>query len=131
MSITFLHPTQVTPALKDAMSRYESVLKSLHPSASIEIHSDWSPVGQGGHVQESQHFTGNACDFDVKNVKLFDAWMILERIREVGGIGIYPFWKTKGLHADVRPAPYRARWGRLADESYVDVGDAFAALVIG
>lgn len=131
MAISYLHPGQVKPPLIAAMLHYESVLRSHYPRAQIIIHSDWNAPNTGGHVNESQHFLGLAADYHVENVKLWDAWMILERIPDVRGIGIYPFWNSPGLHADTRNTPERARWGRMKDGSYVDVTDAFGALVIG
>lgn len=126
--IKFIHPDKVVPQLVAAMTHYEQYLKAHFPSSQITVHSDWDASGTGGHVNESQHYTGHACDFDVSNVPLVEAWLALERIPEVRGIGIYPAWISPGLHADVRETPERARWWRNKDNSYLDVNSALVKL---
>ena len=110
------------------MGHYERYIHTRWPSAVITIHSDWDAQNTGGHVNESQHYTGLACDFDVSNVPLVEAWLALERIPEVRGIGIYPSWRTPGLHADVRTDLERARWFRDSNSQYQNVDASFVKL---
>lgn len=128
--IEFLHPTQVNDGLKMALEDYLTYLRMRTPGASIEITSDWNPPGEGGHVQESQHYQGLAADFHVHGVSLLDAWLALERFPKIMGVGIYPYWATPGLHADIRPTATRARWWRDAKQNYLGVDRNLVNLLI-
>lgn len=128
--ITYLHPDQVKPTIKAAMAAYESYLLGRWPKATIEIHSDWNAPDTGGHVNESQHYEGLAVDFHVNGVGLVDAWLTLERIPQVMGIGIYPFWRSPGLHADTRPVAVRARWWRDSKNNYLGVDEQLLRTLI-
>lgn len=69
---------------------------------------------------ESQHGKGLALDIIspdfVKAHSLFDMFLEAEKISEITGLGLYPYWKYEnqlrgGLHIDCREGlPYGARW---------------------
>ncbi len=60
-----------------------------------------------------------------KALPLLRQWFIAERWGW-GGIGLYPFWNTPGLHLDDRPlARFErgARWWRDSQGNYRDLGE--------
>ena len=114
----WLHTDKVVPELVSEMTAYESYIKTRWPSASIHVNADYA---EDGHVADSEHYTGRAVDFTVPGVPLWEAWLALERFA-FKGIGFYPHWNTPGFHADVRVAPFRARWMRDVGGQYVAFG---------
>mgnify|MGYP001596618714 CR=1 FL=1 len=69
----------------------------------VRIHVCWEA---GGHVQDSSHYAtfteyATGVDFNIEGWSLLDQWLFVERYA-FSGIGIYPFWRAPGLHADLR-----------------------------
>ena len=69
----------------------------------VIIHVCWEA---GGHVPESSHYAtfteyATGVDFHIEGLPLLDQWLFVERYA-FNGIGLYPFWRTPGLHADLR-----------------------------
>jgi hypothetical protein len=60
----------------------------------------------------------DAVDFHFNTkTPLFDQFLFLTRYRDIGGIGVYPYWKKQGFHIDLRPGR-RAYWMRNQDGVY-------------
>jgi len=86
-----------------------------------------------GHVENSQHYLGNAVDFHVQDMEFKTAAnKILNSLTKTKfadmpmiqfcGIGIYPDWNNPGFHLDVRG--YQASWGRIKNK-YVSFDYAY------
>ncbi len=59
-----------------------------------------------GHVKKSFHKLGMAVDFVVEDSdEAYDMYNLYTTILSMwhGGVGIYPFWNTPGLHLDIGP----------------------------
>lgn len=85
----------------------------------VVIHCFWEP---GGHVSNSQHYKGLACDFHLESIekecssykdKIDTITMILKELdlEDKVGFGIYPNSNSKFFHIDFRGR--RGRWGGL------------------
>ncbi len=105
-------------------TRYKS--RVLHP------HGDAVPPDSTTHSPHSLHrydydhvgrkpasgfkCLAQDCDFsDQTNEALFETYLRIERLNIWTGIGVYPFWRNKGFHLDLRPrghTAYGARWFR-------------------
>lgn len=86
----------------------------------IIIHSSYRE-GDPGY-----HGTGEAADIHVKDMNVFDAFLLAEKSGLFNGIGVYPNWNNPGLHLDIRPKP--ARWGcwsRTTPNIYVTLDSQF------
>ena len=55
----------------------------------------------GKHSENSQHYKGKAIDVHFRGMTLYEQVM-LSLIFPWSAVGIYPTWKTKGLHLDLR-----------------------------
>lgn len=69
----------------------------------IIIHSSYRENDSG------YHGSGEAVDIHVKDMNVFDAFLLAEKSGLFNGIGVYPNWNNPGLHLDIRQKP--ARWG--------------------
>lgn len=126
--INFLHPDKLDSSLVDGLNGYlAGLITRGFKNAMVVIHEDF---GLAGHVSDSQHAIGRAADFHVVNVPLTDAWLELERLPNIRGIGFYPDWKNVGFHADTRLEKVRARWMRRGAESYVAFDRQAMALML-
>ena len=79
-----------------------------------------SGYAMGGHVSNSYHYKGMAADIIVPAVPLLDLYLFADKFGW-NGLGIYPFWKYKGirtggLHLDIRDVP--ASWWRDEEGRY-------------
>jgi len=109
------------------MTKFELMIKLDMIRREIEypiiLHCTYEPTG---HTKHSFHYVGMAADFhfitdekfttqieDILNIIRINRWFV--------GLGIYPDWKHRGLHLDVRGRT--ARWGRIGDE-YVSIDKA-------
>lgn len=79
----------------------------------ISIHCLWEA---SGHVANSRHYQGIACDFHiVSNLGYFREIETLEKILDAMkvshavGLGLYPEWNNQGFHIDTRGE--KGRWG--------------------
>ena len=117
--IGWIYKDKLDPKLVATMEAYDAYLAEHFPGAVIKVHEDWAV---DGHTANSEHYAGRAVDYSVQGASLVEAWLALERF-PFNGIGIYPYWNSPGLHADVRAASYRARWTRDMDENYGAVGE--------
>jgi hypothetical protein len=71
--------------------------------APIVIHVAWDDEG---HVPDSSHYglrggMATAVDCHVEGMSLLDQWLLAEKL-PWASIGVYPHWKTPGLHLDLR-----------------------------
>lgn len=94
----------------------------------VIIHNGYS---KKGHAKDSQHYKGNACDFHIKTDESFKevydklTFILLDnalgknRLSNLVGLGVYPYWNNKGFHLDVRGC--RARWMRDKKGNYVAI----------
>jgi len=69
-----------------------------------------------GHLPNSLHKMGQAVDFHVKGIKVFDMAEILNVVWWFGGLGVYPHWNKPGFHIDI--GPYR-RWHKNKYGAYM------------
>jgi hypothetical protein len=128
--IQFLHPKNLTPECLAMADALETAVRAHYPGVhKIEIHSDWNVPGTGGHVTESQHFSGNALDLHIEGLTLLQQWVVASRVPSIRGLGGYPSWASPGIHADCRQTPERALWWRDASGSYDHPMDEFFKLV--
>ena len=74
----------------DAMREYAGVPFIVHCGYEL-----------AGHTINSQHYLGNAIDGHFENMPLIDQYVIAERF-PWSGIGVYPDWRSVGLHLDTR-----------------------------
>lgn len=81
----------------------------------IVIHEAYA---NGGHAEHSEHYRGMAADCHAEGVELVDFFLCASRFAIFRGIGLYPYWRQRGLHLDIREAPHRAYWWRDADGRY-------------
>jgi hypothetical protein len=77
-----------------------------------------------GHAKNSVHYLGLAADIFPKS-SLLQAFIIANQIPEIGGIGVYPYWKWEakklygGLHLDIRKYDKRrSLWWRDKKGNY-------------
>jgi hypothetical protein len=66
-------------------------------------------INQGQHSEGSKHYSGEAIDGHFRGLNLFQTAMILFKAH-FSGIGIYPDWKHKGVHADIRDQDHVSTW---------------------
>ncbi len=71
----------------------------------------------GGHSRGSYHYFGMATDLHLVGLTLLEQYLLAERVG-FGGIGCYPFWNNPGLHLDIRPEQFHARWWRDEQGNY-------------
>ena len=116
---------QVNKELIALVDRLASFVKQKYNGAPCIIHVAWE---QTGHAKDSQHYSGNAVDLDFRGVPLRWQLMSAERF-EFGGIGVYPFWKSPGLHLDIRKGEIGARWWKTADGEYEEFNDNLWAIL--
>lgn len=69
----------------------------------IVIHVAWD---DDGHTEDSSHYDkdgglATAVDFHFVGWSLQKQWLFAERFPWFG-IGLYPYWRTPGLHVDLR-----------------------------
>lgn len=84
----------------------------------ITIHCGYEDRGNS-----SYHCRGMAVDCHA-DMDLIDFYISASRF-DFGGIGIYPWWRSPGLHLDVRTAPMRALWGSIGPGEYVALDHEF------
>ena len=110
----------------EIMRLIDSIAEYVKDKATIVIHCLYE---SSGHVTNSRHYRGEACDFHLKPIeKMLYVDQIelineaLERLNqsEKVGLGIYPTWNNKGFHLDVRG--FKSRWGFIGkyEVSYTD-----------
>ena len=66
-------------------------------------------INLGKHSRDSLHNIGKAIDGHFRGINLFQASMILLKMN-FNGLGIYPDWKNKGIHADIRVQDHVSTW---------------------
>jgi len=115
--ISWIYKDRLVPALISEMELLDVYCKARWSESQIHVNADWA---DSGHVSDSQHYTGRAVDFVLQGVPFIEGWLALERFA-FKGIGLYPYWNTPGYHADVRIAPYRARWIRDVHGNYANL----------
>jgi len=80
----------------------------------VVIHCAYATAG---HSEHSYHYRGMAVDFHILGMHVVDQFLLASQYSEVGGIGVYPYWRSPGLHIDLRPG--RTMWGRTAKGTYL------------
>lgn len=66
-------------------------------------------INLGTHTTGSLHDKGKAIDGHFRGLNLFQIAQLLFKFR-FGGIGLYPDWKKRGFHADIRNSDRIATW---------------------
>ena len=66
-------------------------------------------INQGGHSANSYHYSGQAIDGHFRGLTLYQAAILLFKF-QFGGIGVYPDWEHKGIHADIRDQEHTSTW---------------------
>ena len=91
-----------------------------------------------GHTDKSQHYQGRAIDWHMtdrygKIVPLFDQFIIAIRF-DWNGIGLYPAWRSPGLHTDMRiegRLGEAALWWRDKNGEYEALKDRYRLAMFG
>jgi len=81
----------------------------------IIIHSGFA---SSGYSPNSYHYLGMATDLHIEGLSVLDQYLLAEQ-EGFGGIGVYPYWSSPGLHLDTR-SDGPTRWARV-DGSYVSL----------
>jgi len=87
---------------------------------------------QGKHSPNSLHYVGKAVDCFAIDTDVIDFYLAAERFN-FGGIGIYTWWKHKGLHLDKRPLTDdmpAARWASIREGEYIKLDSSFLKVVL-
>jgi len=63
------------------------------------------------------HPKGMAADFHLEGMSVLDQFLLASRL-PFKGMGLYPYWNQRGLHADLRPRDIRYDWFRDAHGNY-------------
>lgn len=63
----------------------------------------------GAHSKDSQHYQGKAIDGHFRGLTLYQSVMYLFKAGFTG-IGIYPGWTHRGIHADIREQGHVSTW---------------------
>lgn len=109
-------------SIVNLIDKIETELQS--DKMTISIHCLWE---KSGHVQNSKHYKGIACDFHIiskvgylKEVEVLEAIIKKLKVENEIGLGLYPEWNNRGFHLDTRGV--KGRWGFLGGEqvSYED-----------
>jgi len=84
----------------------------------IYVHCAWEPRDKGGW-----HPSGNAVDVHIKGLHVVDQFLVASKFDSFNGIGVYPWWRSPGLHLDDRPHSTElqedSRWGSTKAGVYV------------
>lgn len=80
----------------------------------VHIHSAFATTG---HTDNSLHYRGLAVDLHIEGLHVIDQFILVSKFPDLGGIGVYPFWRQPGLHLDIGQ-PGR-RWARNKDGAYI------------
>ena len=83
----------------------------------VRVNAAYAPPGNGIHKPGSQHEHGAAdiailCSRTERPLSLWDQWMLAERCCQFTGLGCYTWWRTMGLHVDIRD---ESTWKRHVD----------------
>lgn len=93
-----------------------------------------------GRIRLNRWANYKAFDVTCPDLDLIDFYWVASRFIPGGGIGIYPYWNTPGLHLDVRGMDhpgYGSRWWRDEKGGYhnihnndqlIDLGEMSAAI---
>jgi len=76
-------------------------------------------ITAGKHTESSKHYTGEAIDGHFRELNLFQTAMILFKVRFTA-IGLYPEWRHKGIHADIREQDHVSMWVQKQGEYIYD-----------
>lgn len=94
----------------------------------IIIHRVHDPMAQPSTSRHAM-VPCDACDFHMVPLgpsspqTLFHQFVFLTKIDGVRGLGIYPHWKNKGFHVDMRQEKIKMYWIRDKDGLYLPVTD--------
>lgn len=95
----------------------------------IIIHCGYEKRSSGYHPKKC------ACDLHIDGMHVVDQFLVANRFSNFGGIGVYSWWNSPGLHIDTRPANhklnYDARWGSLKKGEYVPLNRKFFKEIMG
>ena len=88
----------------------------------IHVHCGFERRITGGY-----HYYGMAVDFDIEGLSLIDQYFAAARFDGFNGIGLYPYWKTPGLHVDCRGRHQQffvdARWISTSKGVYIPLDE--------
>ena len=89
----------------------------------IYVHCAWETRNSGWHP------FGNAVDIHIEGLHVVDQFLAASRFDSFNGIGVYSWWRNKGLHLDNRPYSTRlqgdSRWGSPKAGVYVPLNRKF------
>jgi uncharacterized protein YcbK (DUF882 family) len=92
-------------------------LDEMRALAGKPIHINCA-YGSKGHNPKGYHPLGMAADIHIKGMSVVDQLLLALKF-PFNGVGVYPFWRNKGLHLDVRPFDkYKRVWYRDAGGRY-------------
>lgn len=97
----------------------DDIAEALKPvNMSLSIHCLWE---SGGHVADSRHYQGIACDFHIvsnlgyfREIETLESVLKMMKVEHAVGLGLYPEWNHRGFHLDLRGTI--ARWGMVGWE---------------
>jgi len=111
-------PGRMNGLLLMLMTALRAEFRCEDPTAQFIIHNGFAT---SGHSEKSQHYVGNATDFHIESIVPFTEQVELVegilkdlQVAHVVGLGIYPTWRHRGFHLDVRGR--HSRWGFLGEQ---------------
>ena len=124
----FHHPDKLNP---DALRLLDAMRDSIDGQAVITINADYD---EKGHAPNSWHYRGRAFDLVIRDAETHRPLPVIKQFLIAvrfgwKGIGVYPFWKSPGLHLDNRPlssTDRRAMWWRNEEGEYRPIEEFFA-----
>ena len=74
-------------------------------NAPVTVHCAYEDRSSGFHPQ------GEAADIHVSGMSVLDQFILASKLPFMG-IGLYPYWNSRGLHVDIRSGNIRYDWYR-------------------
>ena len=124
----FHRPDKLNP---DALRLLDAMRDSVDGEVIVTINADYA---ESGHTPNSWHYKGRAFDLVIRDAKTHEPLPVIKQFLIAvrfnwGGIGVYPFWRSPGLHLDNRPLSLtdrRAMWWRNEEGKYRPIEEFFA-----
>jgi hypothetical protein len=115
-----LNPEILANTKASIVNLIDDIAEALKPcNMTLSIHCLWE---SGGHVENSRHYQGIACDFHIVSQHTFyieistlENILGMMKVEHAVGLGLYPEWNNQGFHLDTRGV--KARWGYVGAES--------------
>ena len=123
----FHYPNKLNP---DMLRLLDSMRASIDGQGIVTINADFDFAG---HAPNSWHYKGRAVDLVIRNSETKEPLNIVTQLLIAlrfnwKGIGVYPYWRSPGLHLDNRPlssTDRRAMWWQDESGKYRAIEDFY------